>query len=174
MGVMTGYHFRAHVVALSLLVVPMSAGIWAQRAPAVVLPKVAIDGAQLLEDMKVLSTDEMQGRRAGTDGGARARAYVIARFKASNIEPFSASYTMEFPLGGRQDGTGANVVGRIAGRRQPARHIVVSAHYDHVGVQGGRVFNGADDNASGTAALFALGKYFSANRPQHTLDLRGL
>ena len=58
------------------------------------------------------------------------------------------------------------------GRQQPERHIVVSAHYDHVGVEGGRVFNGADDNASGTAALFALGKYFDANRPRHTLFSR--
>jgi Zn-dependent M28 family amino/carboxypeptidase len=155
--------------ATGLIVALAAVGIVAQEAPAVVLPKVSIDGAQLLHDLKTLSADDMEGRRAGTEGGARARAYVIARFKASNIEPFGASYTMEFPLGGRQDGTGVNVVGRIEGRRQPARHIVVSAHYDHVGIQGGRVFNGADDNASGAAALFALGKYFSANRPQHTL-----
>jgi len=174
MGVMTGCHFRARVMALSLVVVSLSAGIWAQRAPAILLPKVAIDGAQLLEDMKVLSADDMQGRRAGTEGGARARAYVIERFKASSIQPFGRSYTSEFPLGARDEGNapapaGVNVVGRVAGRRQPARHIVVSAHYDHVGVNAGRIFNGANDNASGTAALFALGKYFSANQPQHTL-----
>jgi Zn-dependent M28 family amino/carboxypeptidase len=158
--------FLLTVGALGVL---SSAGIRAQSSPAVVLPKVAIDGVQLLQDLKTLSADDMQGRQAGTEAGARARAYVVARFKASGIQPFGQSYTMPFPLGGQQDGTGVNVVGRVAGRRQPARHVVVSAHYDHVGVQDGRVFNGANDNASGTAALFALAKYFSANPPQHTL-----
>ena len=156
-------------LATGLVCALAGAGILAQSAPAIVLPKVAVDGAQLLHDLKTLSADDMQGRQAGTAGGARARAYVVSRFKASGIQPIGESYTTEFPLGGRQDGTGVNVVGRIAGRRQPVRHIVVSAHYDHVGVQDGRTFNGADDNASGTAALFALGKYFAAHQPQHTL-----
>jgi len=156
-------------LATGLLCALAGAGIVAQSAPAIVLPKVAVDGAQLLHDLKTLSADDMQGRQAGTAGGARARAYVVSRFKASGIQPIGESYTTEFPLGGRQDGTGVNVVGRIPGSRQPVRHIVVSAHYDHVGVQDGRTFNGADDNASGTAALFALGKYFAAHQPQHTL-----
>ena len=50
---------------------------------------------------------------------------------------------------------GVNVVGRIEGTRVKDRYIVVSAHYDHIGVRNGQVANGADDNASGTAALFA-------------------
>ena len=45
----------------------------------------------------------------------------------------------------------------------------MSAHYDHLGVQNGVVFNGADDNGSGTAALFALAKYFSKHRPEHSV-----
>jgi Zn-dependent M28 family amino/carboxypeptidase len=160
-------------VALSVVAGLASGGLFAQKAPALTLPSVAIDGAQLLVDLHTLAADDMQGRRAGTEGGAKARAYVVARFKASGIEPFGTSYTSEFPLGAR-DGrsappTGVNVIGRIRGRREPARHIVVSAHYDHVGVNGGQVFNGANDNASGTAALFALGKYFSVNPPRHTL-----
>jgi Zn-dependent M28 family amino/carboxypeptidase len=46
---------------------------------------------------------------------------------------------------------------------------VISAHYDHIGVRNGQVFNGADDNASGTAALFAVAKYFAAHTPENTL-----
>jgi Zn-dependent M28 family amino/carboxypeptidase len=46
---------------------------------------------------------------------------------------------------------------------------VISAHYDHVGVRNGTVFNGADDNASGTAGLFALAQYFSVHKPANTL-----
>ena len=49
-----------------------------------------------------------------------------------------------------------NVIGWLNGTRTPARYIVITAHYDHLGVRNGQVFNGADDNASGTAALFTL------------------
>jgi Zn-dependent M28 family amino/carboxypeptidase len=47
---------------------------------------------------------------------------------------------------------------------------VISAHYDHIGIsRAGAVNNGADDNASGTAGLFAVAKYFSAHKPANTL-----
>ena len=67
-----------------------------------------------------------------------------------------------------------NVVGWINGTRTPARYIVITAHYDHLGCRNGQVFNGADDNASGTAALFALAKYFSVNRPANSLIFAAL
>jgi hypothetical protein len=166
--------FRRHLAVFSLAGGLAGAGLLAQRPPAIILPKVAIDGAQLLSDLKVLSADDMEGRKAGTPGGARARAYVIERFKASGIQPFHRTYASEFSLGDRQGPAGpapvgVNVIGHIPGRRQPARYVVVSAHYDHIGTVDGQVFNGANDNASGTAALFAVGKYFSANLPQHSL-----
>ncbi|HEX8638356.1 MAG TPA: M20/M25/M40 family metallo-hydrolase, partial [Pyrinomonadaceae bacterium] len=44
-----------------------------------------------------------------------------------------------------------------------------TAHYDHVGIQKGEIYNGADDDASGTAALFALAEYFNKNKPAHTI-----
>jgi Zn-dependent M28 family amino/carboxypeptidase len=131
-----------------------------------------IDSGQLLNDLKVLSSDAMQGRQPGTAGGDKARAFVIERFKASGIVPFGASYEQEFSFAGRGSNTatrGVNVVGRIDGRRQPRRYIVISAHYDHLGTRNGQVFNGADDNASGTAALFAIAKYFAANPPANSL-----
>ena len=122
----------------------------------------------------------MEGRQVGTPGGARARAYVIERFKASGLSPIGATYEMPFTFtaGGGRGGaaatppterTGVNVVGEIAGTASPKRYIVITAHYDHVGVRNGEVFNGADDNASGTAALFALAKYFRATRPSNSL-----
>ena len=132
------------------------------------------DSAQLLEDLRVLSADDMQGRQAGTAGGEKARAYVAERFKASGIQPFGESYTHPFTFSsGRGEAAAerkaANVLGFIAGTQSSSRYIVVSAHYDHIGVRNGEVFNGADDNASGTAALFAIAKYFSANRPANSL-----
>ena len=88
--------------------------------------------------------------------------------------PFGTSYEVPFTFASGRGATtaerhGLNVVGHIDGKTDRSRYIVVSAHYDHIGARNGQVFNGADDNASGTAALFALAKYFSAHRPQHSL-----
>jgi Zn-dependent M28 family amino/carboxypeptidase len=132
-----------------------------------------IDSAQLLRDLQLLSADEMQGRLVETPGSEKARAYLVTRFTEAGIQPFGGSYLAPFIFSGRGRGGaeqhGVNVIGRIEGARQPARYLVVSAHYDHIGVRNGQINNGADDNASGTAALFALGRYFSAHRPEHSL-----
>jgi len=125
-----------------------------------------VDKTQLLADLKTLSADDMQGRRVDTPGSEKARAYIEQRFRQSGIQPFAATY--EFPFMFRS-GRGVNVVGRIVGTRTPERYIVVSAHYDHLGVQNGVVFHGTDDNASGTAALFAIAAYFNTHKPAHSL-----
>jgi Zn-dependent M28 family amino/carboxypeptidase len=147
-----------------------TAGLWSAQA----VPKSdLIDAPALLRDLQVLSADDMQGRQVGTPGGEKARAYVLERFKASGIAPLGESLTASFTFAGRganaAERTGVNIVGRIDGTRQPRRYIVISAHYDHIGVRNDVVFNGADDNASGTAALFALGKYFSTHKPANSL-----
>ena len=133
-----------------------------------------IDAPQLLKDLETLSADDMEGRQVGTPGGAKARAYVIERFKASGIQPFGDSYEQPFTFSAGRAGqiterNGVNVVGRIDGTRSPRKYIVVSAHYDHIGTRNGEVFNGADDNASGTAGLFAVAKYFSTHKPANSL-----
>jgi Zn-dependent M28 family amino/carboxypeptidase len=138
-------------------------------------PSTLIDSSQLLRDLQTLSADDMQGRQADTPGGEKARAYVTERLKASGVAPFGESYAAPFTFasGGRAaaqgERHGVNVIGHIDGTRTPTRYIVVSAHYDHIGTRNGVVFNGADDNASGTAALFAVAKYFSTHPPAHSL-----
>jgi hypothetical protein len=132
------------------------------------------DATQLLRDLQVLSADDMQGRQVGTPGGEKARAYVLRRFKESGIQPFGSEYAQPFSFAGgraanQPERKGVNVVGVINGTKTPRRYIVLTAHYDHIGVRDGQVFNGADDNASGTAALFAIGKYFSARPPANSL-----
>ena len=52
--------------------------------------------------------------------------------------------------------------------------IALTAHYDHIGRQGERIFNGSDDNASGTVALFQLGAYFAKHPPKHRLIIAAL
>ncbi len=129
---------------------------------------VRIDAARLMADLRVLAADDMEGREFGTAGGARARAFVVRRFRESGLQAFDGGYLqpVSAQVGPRHEmRTGANVIGYLAGTGDSPRYIVVSAHYDHIGVRNGRVFNGADDNASGTAALFALAAYFQAHRP---------
>ena len=133
-----------------------------------------INRDQLLADLKTLSADDMEGRLVGSPGGAKARAFVIERFKAVGLKPFGESFESPFTfMGGRgaaaTERQGINVVGYVTGTKQPDRYIVVSAHYDHIGVRNGVTFNGADDNASGTAALFAVAEYFVKNPPAHSL-----
>ncbi|NJM52804.1 MAG: M28 family peptidase [Blastocatellia bacterium] len=80
-------------------------------------------------------------------------------------------HQFEFTLRQKPDEkiNGVNVVGFIKGKKNPEKYIVITAHYDHVQRQNGQIMNGANDNASGTAALFALGKFFNKNRPNNSL-----
>ena len=73
---------RVSVFVLILLGVATSLA----QVPAV--KSAVIDAPQLLKDLEVLSADDMEGRAVGTPGGAKARAYVIERFKVSGIMPF--------------------------------------------------------------------------------------
>jgi Zn-dependent M28 family amino/carboxypeptidase len=145
-------------------------------APAA-LQTATIDGTQLLRDLETLSADDMEGRLPGTPGGARARAYILRRFKEARIQPLGGSHERPFTFRGRGDSadrSGVNIVGVVRGRRAPARFIVITAHYDHLGVRNGEIFNGADDNASGVAALLAVAARLSASRPAHSVVFAAL
>jgi hypothetical protein len=153
---------------------PKPAG--AEKAPAPPAEK-AVDSARLLEDVRVLSADAMEGRGAGTKGGAMARAYVVRRFADAGLKPLGASFEQPFELPARAGAakSGVNVVGYVAGRAHPERFIVVTAHYDHLGVREGVVYNGADDNASGVAVLLQLAARFGgARRPENSIIFAAL
>ena len=149
------------------------AAIWIATALAQDAPRSSlIDSGKLLSDLRALSSDDMQGRRTGTPGAEKARAFIVERFKASGIVPFGTTYESAFDYSsgrGNNPQHGVNVVGHVDGKRTPRRYIVVSAHYDHLGVRNGVVYNGADDNASGTAALFSIANYFAAHQPENSL-----
>ena len=57
----------------------------------------------------------------------------------------------------------------MPGSREPRRLVLVSAHYDHLGIRNGRIHPGADDNASGVAAMLAIARWFAANPPPMSL-----
>jgi Zn-dependent M28 family amino/carboxypeptidase len=160
---------RSRHIAIALwLTLFVAAGPAAQPA--------SIDAAQLMRDLQTLAADDMEGRLVGTPGSARAREYITRRFKEAGVEPLGRSFEHPFTFGGREstDRSGVNVLGLARGRHDPSRYIVVTAHYDHLGVRNGQVFNGADDNASGVAVLLAVASQLSANRPEHSVLLAAL
>ncbi len=127
--------------------------------------------AQLLKDVEILSSDAYQGRKTGTKGAEMARAYIIARFQKLGLKsyPQHINYAQEFTFNSRGGAkvNGTNVIGYIPGKGNNV--IVVSAHYDHLGMVKDEVFNGADDNASGTAGLMKIAAYFTKNKPNNTI-----
>ncbi len=103
-----------------------------------------------------------------------ARAYVEQGMQRAGLLRFGSSFVQPFVL--MRDSAAvaaANVVGHVRGTGAPGRYIVVSAHYDHIGigrpVAGDSINNGADDNASGTAAMLELARYFVAHPPRHSM-----
>lgn len=131
-----------------------------------------LDSARLMSDLARLAHDSMAGRAAGTPQNAKARAWLVSELRRLGVEPIGASYEHGF-VRPRRNSTdsirGANVLGVIRGTQRPDRYLVVSAHYDHVGVRNGEIYNGADDNASGTAAVLQLAAHFRAHPPRHSI-----
>ncbi len=148
------------MIRLSALI---AAAILSAAAPALAAP-----GDKAIDDVRTLSADDMQGRAPGTPGSEKARTYILSRFAQIGLSPISDRFEQPFEFA-KRDGTklqGVNLVARIKGTK-PGKAMVVSAHYDHLGVRNGEIYNGADDNASGVAGLLAVAEAFKAKRPKH-------
>ena len=128
----------------------------------------AIDGAALLRHVSILAADSMEGRALGTPGNARARRYVEAAFRSIGLESFGEGFGHPFAVAG-SDAEGVNLIGYVQGSAEPGTFLVITAHYDHLGVRDGQTYNGADDNASGTAGLLELAAHFAANPARHSI-----
>lgn len=135
-------------------------------AAALISHPVQAADSQALRDVRILSADDMEGRLVGSPGGAKARSYLLDRVKAIGLRPFEGGFEQGFTDGTRN---GVNIVGRIEGTSASDKVLVVMAHYDHLGVKDGKIYNGADDNASGVAGLLAVAEAFKTSPPQHTV-----
>lgn len=132
-------------------------------------PAFADPGDKAIDDIRILSADDMQGRAPGTPGSEKARAYILTRFAEIGLSPIGDTFEQGFDFT-RRDGAsvhGTNLVARIKGAQAGGKAMVVSAHYDHLGVRNGEIYNGADDNASGVAGLLAVAEAFKAKPPKH-------
>ena len=149
-------------------------------------PQPPVTEAEMRATVGVLAGDAFAGRMAGTDGEAKAAAFIAERFRAGGLEAPEGGYLQEFnvdrkatalpaetvklPAGQRHfieqmnrrgPFNAINVIARAPGRSPDGRAVVVMAHYDHLGicmpeVAPDRICNGAVDNATGVAALIAV------------------
>ena len=130
------------------------------------------DENELLKHVKSLSSDVFEGRRTGTIGAAKSRKYIINQFHTLKVEPLGKSFEQSFSfIEKRKVFEAVNILGLIKGTKLPKEYLVISAHYDHEGIKYGKIYNGADDNASGISALFAFAEYFKKFPPKHSVIL---
>ena len=122
-----------------------------------------IDSVTLINHLAYLSSAAMEGRETGSHGNQLAREYIVRQFDSLGLK----SNVQSFPIS--NDRQGVNVIASIKGTQYPDSFIVITAHYDHLGLRNGAIYYGADDNASGTAAMLTMAKYFTKNNPKHSL-----
>jgi len=137
------------------------------------------DAKRIQHYIKILASDSLEGRGTGTAGALLAIAYIQQQFKEIGLTPkgdgklFTQKYSFKTGIHGTgNEGTAYNVIGYLD--NSAVNTIIIGAHYDHLGLgnQGsslqansaGMIHNGADDNASGTAGVIELARYFKNNK----------
>ncbi len=146
---------------------------------------LAADVPPILAPVRVLADDALRGRMAGSEGERCAGDYIAARFQALGLEPAGVDgYFQEVPLASvlnphAPGGTGRNVVALLPGSDPALRdqYVIIGAHYDHLGSGGINslapgvedVHNGADDNASGVAALLDVAARLTREPPARSV-----
>lgn len=149
---------------------------------------VQADSARLRADIEYLASDALEGRGTGTAGNDTAAAFAARRYRSLGLRSMSPGYLQRFaarPAMNAHTGAGAeyptqNVVAYLEGTDRALRGqvVVIGAHIDHLGRSTvsaldpearDAIRNGADDNASGTAAVLELARIFSANPPRRSV-----
>lgn len=120
------------------------------------------------EILHFLTLDSLEGRGNHTAAQSAAARFIAEKFAAAGLHYFPGrnSYFHAFEAVGSSSGAGGkgplqNVVGRLEGKSKPDEMVIFCAHYDHLGREGNTVYNGANDNASGTTAVLLLADYFA-------------
>ena len=128
----------------------------------------AISTESLKTNLTVIASDEMQGRDTGSEGQKKAGRYIIDFYKKHGISyPKGAdSYYQHIPAAFLNEKynenlpDSENIWAFIEGSEKPNEIVVISAHYDHIGIKNGEVYNGADDDGSGTVAIMEIAAAF--------------
>lgn len=121
------------------------------------------DSTKVREILSFLASDELQGRDSGSEGIEAAARYIENVFEENGLKPFYTSFRdtlLNYNL------PAYNLVAMVPGTDEELadEFIVIGAHYDHVGIigkgPGDVIANGANDNASGTAVVLEIARYF--------------
>lgn len=123
-----------------------------------------ITTADLKKHLYIIASDEFEGRETGEPGQKKAAEYLKNFYIDQNIvSPYGGSdYYQAIPTEhlSANLNPSENVVAFIEGSEKPDEIIVISAHYDHLGMHNGEIYNGADDDGSGTVAILEIAQAF--------------
>ena len=127
----------------------------------------SIKADELKKNLTVIASDEMEGRQTGSEGQKKAGVYIVNYYKNLGIsapKPLGSYYQI-VPKEALKSRRGElpdseNILAFIEGSEKPEEVIVISSHYDHVGTKDGVVYNGADDDGSGTVAVMEIAEAF--------------
>jgi hypothetical protein len=140
--------------------------------------RMLIDSNIVRKHLYTLASDEMEGREPGTLGIEKAAVYIENEFKKNGLTPFGdlKSYRQTFTFKNRktnEDITSSNIIGILEGRSKKEEYVIISAHYDHLGMkksgEGDLIYNGANDDASGVTGVLALAAYFKEVGHERTI-----
>ncbi|WP_116788729.1 M28 family metallopeptidase [Flavobacterium psychrotrophum] len=160
------------ILSLSLLLVACSVAKNSPKDPAkadVAKYMNTITQNDLKKHLYIVASDSMQGRDTGTEGQKKAGRYLISQYTANGISyPKAAdgwyqkvpSEFMSKAFSATKLNDSENIWAFIEGTEKPDEILVISAHYDHVGTKNGEVYNGADDDGSGTVSLLEIAQAF--------------
>ncbi len=130
----------------------------------------------MMDDVIWLADDARQGRATGFPGEDAAAQWLAERFEELGLQVFTqmglSGYMHKFTFPYDDEYLqGENVVGVLPGGINADEFIVISAHYDHLGIEDGEIYNGADDDASGVATVLEMARVFSQSkiRPQKSI-----
>lgn len=144
--------------------------------------ETVVTQSNLEQHIHFLSSDELRGRATGTPGLDISAKYIADWFRTYGVSTVSDydSYFQEFDVTLRDSSVvkSKNVIGVVEGSDPDLRdeYVLLTAHYDHVGVgpataEGDSIYNGARDNAVGVATVMASGKYFAEHPPKRSVML---
>ena len=125
-----------------------------------------ITSAELKTHLYEFASDEMQGRMTGEKGQKLAAEYLRNFYQDHEISApmeennYYQNIPAEYFSQMKEPKSSENVVAFIKGSEKPDEIIVLSAHYDHVGIENGEIYNGADDDGSGTMAMLEMAEAF--------------
>ena len=123
---------------------------------------------ELKNHLTIVASDEMEGRDTGSKGQKKAGLYLINHYKTNNIAfpKGLENYYQKVPatfMNSQYDEKlpdSENILAFIEGSSKPEEILVISAHYDHIGIKNKQIYNGADDDGSGTVALLEIAQAF--------------